>query len=66
MDDRGGLQRVARALAPHLSARYAVQFAVYQGNQLTGDVLITRPELSQERRNIAAGVGHAPSSDYQK
>jgi hypothetical protein len=43
MDDGSGLQRVARAFAPHLRARYTTQFVVYQGNELTGDILIARP-----------------------
>jgi hypothetical protein len=61
MNDGGRLQRVACPLAPYVRARYARQFVVYQGNELTGDILIVCRELSQERRNIAACVGHCPS-----
>src|ERR1019366_886346 len=62
MDHCGGLQCVARTLSPHLSACNTTQLIIYERNELAGNILVARAELSQEPRNVATGLGHSPSS----
>ena len=57
MDDRSGLEGVARPLAPHHGGGDLAQLLVDERHQLRGSLLVAAPDLGEQLRHVTS-LGH--------